>query len=57
MKAKELKKCLEGMDDDAEILISIEENKGEYTWWDFGFDNGGNSENALLHPTEEIMND
>ena len=56
MKAKELRKCLEEIDDDAEILISIEDNERECTWWDFDFDDGGNMNNALLHPTEEMMN-
>ena len=56
MKAKELKKCLDGMNDDADILIAIGEYAHDSTWWDFEFDDGGNVENALLRTTEEMMN-
>ena len=56
MKAKELKRMLERVNDDAEILITIGEYAHDSTWWDFEFDDGGNAENALLRTTEEMMN-
>lgn len=56
MKAKELKRMLEGMNDDAEILITIGEEAHDSVWLDFDFDDGGNVENALLRTTVEMMN-